>query len=199
MPGETRDAREARIHEAAYRLLAERGYAGASMLSIAKAAKASNETLYRWYGDKRGLFARLVAGNADAIRRELAAALAAEDDPLTSLERIAPLLLAMLLGEKAVMLNRAAASDETGELGAAIAAHGRESVAPLVEQLLGRAIEAGLVAAPGAGKATEWFLSLLIGDLQVRRVIRVLPEPGDDEIRARAQDALAAFLRLCRA
>ncbi|MCP4433742.1 MAG: TetR/AcrR family transcriptional regulator, partial [Gammaproteobacteria bacterium] len=52
---EIRSARQYRIEEATYELLAESGYHACSMLSIAKRAKASNETLYRWYGDKVGL------------------------------------------------------------------------------------------------------------------------------------------------
>ena len=51
-----RDIREEEIEAAAYRLLEERGFAGTGMQAIAQAAHASNETLYRWYGDKTGLY-----------------------------------------------------------------------------------------------------------------------------------------------
>ncbi|WP_237352646.1 TetR family transcriptional regulator [Rhizobium leguminosarum] len=44
------------------------------MLDIAKAAKASNETLYRWYGDKNGLFQTMVESNARATKTALDAA-----------------------------------------------------------------------------------------------------------------------------
>ena len=62
-----KDARSEQIEEAAYAVLAEKGFAGASMLSIAKRAKCSNETMYRWYGDKVGLFRALVTRNADRV------------------------------------------------------------------------------------------------------------------------------------
>ena len=57
---EARQRREAAIHAAAYALLAEHGYGGTSMLRVARAARASNETLYRWYGGKDGLFTAMV-------------------------------------------------------------------------------------------------------------------------------------------
>ncbi|MBY3086851.1 TetR/AcrR family transcriptional regulator [Rhizobium laguerreae] len=199
MREDTKTRRQAEIEAAAYELLKERGYRSTSMLDIAKAAKASNETLYRWYGDKNGLFKTMVENNARATKAALNTAIADDVDPLETLGRIAPILLSMLLGDKAISLNRAAAADESGELGATIAAAGRDGVFPLIEKLIGRGLETAALAAPSAGVAAEWFLSLLIGDLQIRRVNRTLPEPSDENIRARAAAAMSAFGKLCGA
>ena len=189
--------REARIFAAAYALIAERGYGATSMLAVAKAARVSNETLYRRYGDKRGLFARMVEENARAIKAMLEEPATREGDALSGLRGVAPLLLGMLLGERAISLNRAAAADETGELGRALADGGRGAVAPLVGALAGRAMEAGSIRAPSPAQAAEWYIALLIGDMQVRRVTRVAAEPSPAEIEARAQAGFSAFLRLC--
>lgn len=197
MRDETRAQRQLQIEEAAYRLLGEKGYGATSMLSVAREARASNETLYRWYGDKRGLFKSMVETNARDTRAALRDAIEAGADPLGSLEKVAPVLLTMLLGEKAVLLNRAAAADETGELGAALAEGGRNAVAPLIEALLRQSMESGVIQALSAATATEWFLGLLIGDLQIRRVIGVLPEPGAGFVADRVAGALAAFRVLC--
>ncbi|MGO8084390.1 TetR/AcrR family transcriptional regulator [Rhizobium leguminosarum] len=199
MREDTKTRRQAEIEKAAYELLKERGYRSTSMLDIAKAAKASNETLYRWYGDKNGLFKMMVESNARATKAALDAAIRDEVDPLETLVHVAPILLLMLLGDKAISLNRAAAADESGELGATIAAAGRDSVFPLIEKLIGRGLETAALAAPSAGVAAEWFVSLLIGDLQIRRVNRTLPEPSDETIRARAAAAMSAFGKLCGA
>ncbi|MBY5581377.1 TetR/AcrR family transcriptional regulator [Rhizobium leguminosarum] len=199
MREDTKTRRQAEIEAAAYELLKERGYRSTSMLDIAKAAKASNETLYRWYGDKNGLFKTMVESNARATKAALNTAIADDVDPLETLGRVAPILLSMLLGDKAIALNRAAAADESGELGATIAAAGRDGVFPLIEKLIGRGLETAALAAPSAGVAAEWFLSLLIGDLQIRRVNRTLPEPSDENIRARAAAAMSAFGKLCGA
>lgn len=196
MKNQTKQARRAEIERAAYAVLAERGYAGTSMLAVAKAAKASNETLYRWYGDKNGLFAALVAGNAAALKDTLEQALDTGDAPIDALRRLAPLLLGTLTSERAVALNRAAAADETGALGRAIAEGGRDTVAPLIADLIAQAIDQGTIDAPSPRIATEWFIALVIGDAQIRRVIGAVPEPSAAHIAQLAETRVATFLKL---
>ena len=192
MNEDERQERHNAISRAAYALLAEHGYAGASMLRIASAAKASNETLYRWYGNKDGLFRAMVEDNATETRHLLEEALEEQADPHATLERIAPVFLAMLLGDKAVLLNRAAAADPTGKLGAAISTNGRGQVMPLLDQLMQRiCTDTGIPSS----EATGWFLSLLVGDLHVRRIIHDCPPPSQEEIDSRCKKALQAFYR----
>ncbi len=166
------------------------------MLAVAKAAKASNETLYRWYGDKNGLFAALIDGNAAALKETLQEALAQSQDPLVTLKALAPLLLGTLTSERVVALNRAAAADETGALGQAIADGGRDTIAPLIAGVLATAIEHGQITAPSPRIATEWYIALVIGDAQIRRVIGAVPEPSDAHVRQLAETRVAAFLKL---
>ncbi len=193
MREEKKRARHEAITQAAYSLLAAKGYSGTSMLGIAKAAQASNETLYRWYGDKRGLFETMVRDNSDHIKTMLEQAIEEQDDPAEALCRIAPILLAMLLGERAVLLNRVAAADPTGELGAAIAVGGRNVVKPLIEVLM---TNIGKKQKASEEELAGWFFSLLIGDLQIRRVIGVYPVPSKAQIEERSQMALQAFFKL---
>ena len=193
MRDDKRQMRHDAITQAAYALLAEKGYDGTSMLSIAKAAKASNETLYRWYGDKRGLFEAMVRDNAAEVKTMLEAEMSSGGSPIDALRTIAPVLLSMLLGERAILLNRAAASDPSGELGAAIAKGERDAVQPLIAAVI-EAIETE-VKPQGMSKA-DLFLGLLIGDAQIRRVLGVMPALPEDQIQARSNAAIAAFLKV---
>ena len=193
MRDDKRQLRHDAITQAAYALLAEKGYDGTSMLSIAKAAKASNETLYRWYGDKRGLFEAMVRDNAAEVKTMLEAEMSSGGRPIDALRTIAPVLLSMLLGERAILLNRAAASDPSGELGAAIAMGGRDAVQPLIAAVI-EGIETE-VTPQGMSKA-DLFLGLLIGDAQIRRVLGVMPALPEDQIQARSNAAIAAFLKV---
>lgn len=195
MNEDKRARKEDVIAEAAYRLLAERGFAGTSMLAIAKAAKSSNETLYNWYGDKTGLFRALVVRNADDTARALEAGLAGDDDPLDVLGRAGATLLAILLGPRAVALNQAAAADPTGTLGEALSSGGRARIAPLVAGLVARATAAGRLAGDPR-TMTETYFALLIADSQIRRVIGAMPEPTPDVCAARARAAVAGLKRL---
>lgn len=193
MRDDKRQLRHDAITQAAYALLAEKGYDGTSMLSIAKAAKASNETLYRWYGDKRGLFEAMVRDNAAEVKAMLETEMSSGGSSIDALRTIAPVLLSMLLGERAILLNRAAASDPSGELGAAIAKGGRDAVQPLIAAVI-EGIETE-VTPQGMSKA-DLFLGLLIGDAQIRRVLGVMPALPEDQIQARSNAAIAAFLKV---
>ncbi|CAH1654825.1 TetR/AcrR family transcriptional regulator [Hyphomicrobiales bacterium] len=199
MREESKAERQRHIEDVAYRLTRDRGYGSVSMLTIATEARASNQTLYRWYGSKRGLFKAMVERNARATAEALNAAIEDRADAIATLESIAPILLSMLLSEGAILLNRAAAADETGELGATINLAGRSAVLPLIETVIARGMATGRLNAPSARIAADWFLGLLVGDQQIRRVIRTLEQPAQADVGSRAANAVLAFRKLCRA
>ncbi|UWQ17837.1 TetR/AcrR family transcriptional regulator [Jannaschia sp. M317] len=182
-----RKAREAQIEQAAYEVIEAKGYAGTSMLAVARRARASNETLYNWYGDKQGLFRALVQRNAQEVTDHLAQAIAGSEDPADAiLVDVGALLLGLVAGQRAVALNRAAAADPTGALGALIAQGGRDTVAPMLGRLIAQVLRRSGPAQVDAAAATALFLDLLIGDLQIRRVIGQADMPDADTRRARA-------------
>ncbi|HIP22309.1 MAG TPA: TetR/AcrR family transcriptional regulator [Rhodobacteraceae bacterium] len=195
MRDEKRKKRHAEIVRVTYILLNEKGYGGTSMLSIAKAAKASNETLYLWYGDKRGLFEAMARDNAAETKALLEQARGDNDAPLEALARISPVFLGMLLDDRAIALNRAAASDQTGEIGAAISAGGREVIRPLFDELFNSIHMAYVV---DVKNLTEIFLGVLIGDLQSRRIIGVLPQPSSKQIDERCDVAVKLIRTLVK-
>lgn len=192
---EENDERRTRIEEAAYAVLREKGFKGASMLAVARAAKASNETLYNWYGDKVGLFSALVARNASEVASALAQLRAKGGRGLGALERVSPVLVQMVTGERAVALNRAAAADITGALGRALAKGGREAVAPTLAALVGEA-EADGDLSGDVPDIIQTYLGLLLGDIQIRRAIGVLEPLGEKEATARTQRAMAQIKTL---
>ncbi|SFQ96398.1 TetR/AcrR family transcriptional regulator [Poseidonocella sedimentorum] len=196
MREDTKRRRQAQIEDAAYAVLEEKGYAGASMLAIARRAKASNETLYNWYGDKLGLFMALVDRNVGEARASLEESLSAEDDALATLRTFGPILLGMLTGPRAVALNRAAAADPSGDLGHAIAKGGRETIAPILEDVFRAARAQGHLGFAEVDEAAELYLGLLIGDLQIRRVVGRLPAPTAADIERRSARALEAVICL---
>ena len=196
MKADRKAEREAQIAQATYDLLVEKGYAATSMLSIAKRARCSNETLYNWYGDKQGLFRALVARNAAEVKSYLEAELQTNHDAFAILGTLGPKLLKLLTGDRAVALNRAAAADSSGELGEALSQAGREAVFPLLEQVLLRAREEGQLAFEQTGPAVGLYLDLLIGDLQIRRVIGRLPIPSEAFCKDRSARALHCLRQL---
>lgn len=191
-------ARRERVADAAYEVLRERGYRRASLLEIAKAARVSNQTMYRWYGSKSALFRALIESNAAQARQPLVALTDGCSDPIATLGEVARQVLRTVTSDRAIDLNRAAAVDasESAELGAALATAGRGQIVPLLTELIGRAHSANLLNAPDASAAAETWVALVIGDLQIRLVTGGAARPSDDELDARAEQALRAFAAL---
>lgn len=189
-----REDRRVQIETAAYGLLALKGYKATSMLEVAKRAKASNETLYKWYGNKQGLFLSMVTRNTEASKNLLTESLETELPLQEILATFGVQLLTMLTGQRAVVLNRAAAGDvhDTGTLGRTLSEGGRSTIIPLLSQLIAR--ENPKTMSPE--EAAEVYLDLLIGDLQIRRVIGALPLLKEAEIKARSDRALTLMLRM---
>ncbi len=201
MRKEKQDARRKLIEEAAYEILSERGYRSSSMLLIAKKAKASNETLYRWYGSKQGLFTALVEENARSVNEGLEVCLSKNKDPIETLSLFGPALLQLVTSPRAIALNRAAAAEadnhELGTtLGDAIAKAGKETIAPLIERVFSAAADSGHWPAHQVKDASETYLSLLIGDTQIRRAIGVQDPLTDEQCTKRAEKALKLTAQL---
>lgn len=181
------------VVDAAFAELVERGYGSVTMLGVARRAGASKETLYSWFGSKQGLFAALVRTQAEQTARGVAAALDGDDEPRTVLVGFAEHLLAMLLGERSLAINRAAMA--SAELAAVLLAEGRHTVGPLVERYLDRLHRSGVIVAADPAAAFQTLYGLVVRDTQVRCLLGE-PAPGAGELRRQAADAVGAFLRL---
>ena len=191
--------RREEILEVALFVLAERGYRGASMREIAARSQASKETLYAWFGSKRGLFEELVRRQAERVDAVIAPNLERDgDDPSEVLRSFALELQRLLLGERAVVINRAAISEATSDptFAEVLATQGRGSVVPKLERYLEGQRERGRLEFEDAGKAIDTLIGLAIGDQQIRRLLGVLPMPGPEQMEARAERAADGFLAL---
>ena len=191
--------RREEILEVALSVLAERGYRGASMREIAERAQASKETLYAWFGNKKGLFEELVGWQAERVDAVVAPSLErGDDDPAEVLRGFALELQRLLLGDRAVVINRAAISEASSDptFARVLATQGRGSVVPKLERYLEGQRERGRLGFEEAGKAIDALIGLAIGDQQVRRLLGVLPMPEPKQMEARAERTVGQFLAL---
>jgi AcrR family transcriptional regulator len=191
--------RREEILNVAYTVLAERGYRDASMLEIARRSQASKETLYAWFGDKRGLFEELVRWQAARVDAVIAPNLEhGSDDPSEVLRGFALELQRLLLGERSVVINRAAISEATSDptFARILATQGRGSVVPKLERYLEGQRESGSLEFEEVGASIDALIGLAIGDQQVRRLLGVLPIPEPEQMEVRADRAVRSFLRL---
>ncbi len=191
--------RREEILKVALSVLAERGFRGASMREIAERAQASKETLYAWFGDKRGLFEELVRWQAERVDAAVVPSLErGGDDPAVVLRAFAVELQRLLLGERAVVINRAAIAEVPSDptFAQILAAKGRDTVVPKLERYLEGQRERGHLDFEDAGAAVDALIGLAIGDQQLRRLLGVLPIPKEEQIEARAGRTVEQFLAL---
>lgn len=195
---ENRGNREQEIFEAAYLVLGEKGYKATSMLAIAKAASASNETLYAWYKNKQGLLAAMIMNNANSADKIFKQSALNKEPTSVTLQKAGMAILKLTTSKRAVILNRAAAADvsEGGKLGQLITQNGRNLITPLIADVFLRAMEHGRIKQTDAREVSEVFIALLLGDSQIRRVIGVAKELSDDVIHNHTERCLEIIYEL---
>ena len=198
MKAAAREQRRTEIMDVAVRLLAEKGYRDTSMLDVAKSAGASKETLYHWFGDKRGLYEAIIRRNAETVQVVLEQSLDKAESTERTLRNFGAALLRLLTGDDAVAINRAAVSEARADpqLAMTLAAAGRDATLPPFVAFLEQRREAEGWDLDDPKAAAEAFLGLLIGDLQIRRLLGTAPKPSRKTIAARVARAARLFHRL---
>ncbi len=190
-----RQERQAEIENVALEIMRERGFDKMSMLAVAKRAKASNETLYRWYGDKHGLVIALATRVMDELVEQIRADIrCAPDDPRKALAQIAPTIIKATVQGPLTELDKAAATDRTGKLGEVIISHGRQVVIPLVQDIIQRGCDEGVFDLPSVEDASMLFLASLTRDYRTRLIFNQEVRITEKSIEERSKAAVSAFL-----
>jgi AcrR family transcriptional regulator len=187
------------ILEAAYQVLMERGYAGASTLEIATRARVSKRELYAEFGSKSGILRALIAATAARMQLPLATAeIHDRDDLAAALVRYGMTALGELTSPPVVAINRLAVAEagRSSEMGGILEDTGREPNRKALIELVTKAQAAGVLGPGEPGVIAGAFFSLLMGDLMYRLLLGVVPRPGPKEIRKRAQAATQLVLAL---
>ncbi|GIH75956.1 TetR/AcrR family transcriptional regulator [Planobispora longispora] len=186
-------ARRRAALDAALAELVEHGVEGMTMQAVAARAGSSKESLYTWFGNRQGMLAALIQRQSEQVNAAVTAALERPSEPRATLTAIAENLLALLVGDASVALNRAAMA--SGELSELLLRHGRHSTGPLVEDYLGRLAAEGLLRIDDPAEAFRLLYGLAVRDLQIRVLLGERP-PSADSVRADARTAVDRFLAL---
>jgi len=201
-PSSPLDALEPRrraILEAAFSVLMERGYAGASTLEIARRARVSKRELYAEFGSKSGMLQALIAATAQRMRLPLAAGEIGDRKSLeTMLRRFGASALTELTRKPVVAINRLAVAEagRSAELGRILERQGREPTRRALAEVMAKAKAAGLLGRGDPEAMAGHFFSLLMGDLMNRLLLGVIEPPSAKEIARRAEAATSALLAL---
>jgi AcrR family transcriptional regulator len=197
--GDREAARRARIVDATFSLLLERGYAGTSTDDIAGRARVSKRELYRLFESKQAILTACITRHADQMRRPLA--VPRPRDRATLAAALAAFGSGVLRehGSPAVLaVYRLAASEaeRSPEVARALDSAGRGATRAALTELLAGAQAVGLLGAGEPAAMAGEFLGLLWGDLLLRLVLRLTEPPPPEEADRRARAAAGALLRL---
>jgi AcrR family transcriptional regulator len=193
------EPRRRSILEAAYDVLMERGYAGASTLEIATRARVSKRELYAEFGNKSGILQALIATTSARMQVPLATAeIRDRDDLAAALTAYGTMALAELTSAPVIAINRLAVAEagRSSELSAILEENGREPNRKALIDLMAKAQAAGVLGRGEPDAMAGQFFSLLLGDLMLRLMLGVTPRPEPGEITKRAQSATEAVLAL---
>lgn len=190
--------RQAILH-AAFSVLMERGYAGASTIEIATRAKVSKRELYAEFGNKAGILRALIAATAARMQTPLETADVADREGLiAALTRYGVAALEALTNPAVIAINRLAVAEagQSSDIGKILEDAGREPNRRALLDLFAKA-QAGRLLGPGDPNAMGGqFFSLLLGDLMLRLMLGVIPAPTSKEIARRSKAATEAVLAL---
>ncbi|HEV8031564.1 MAG TPA: TetR/AcrR family transcriptional regulator [Stellaceae bacterium] len=198
-PREALGGKAEAILAAAERAFLAGGYGAVSMDAIAREAGVSKATVYAHFSDKEELFGAVIA----AVSERFGGFSALELDPRDiecSLITIANRFLALIMSPESIAVNRIIIGEVTRfpVLGAVFWEAGPERVRTQIETFLRRAAEIGSLAIDDARLAAEQFVSLVRGEIHLRRLLRLGPEGDAANLAVAAESAVETFLRAFR-
>lgn len=196
----TRDVRSRKseqLMQGARKVFMERGFEGASVDEIARAAGASKATLYSYFPDKRQLFTAVV--EAGCLRQGGGVALGRLDpeEPIeTALLRIAHEFGAFVLSPGALEMFRTciAEAGRFPELGQAFYEAGPGRARAQLVALLDDAVAREELVIDDTGLAADQFAALAKARVFLATLLGQKIEPDDPELARVAEAAVATFL-----
>jgi AcrR family transcriptional regulator len=193
------EARREALLEAARAIFLEKGYSGTSLDEVVKRTGGSKASVYKYFGNKEGLFAAMFADRCQAFL----ATLAIPDEISANLEETLMLfagrVLEASLGEERIAMVRALAAEAARfpELAEMAYRTGPQHGLGLMADFLKRHHEAGVIRCDHPDIAAVQFLEMIKGHPQWRALLGLPPFPAhldrDTYVRVAVHNFLQAY------
>lgn len=192
--------RQRDVLERALELLVAGGEKALTTAGLARAANCSKESLYKWFSDRDGLLAAIIAHQASKVRGFTdTGSPIGQNDFRTYLQGFAEDLLRVLSGDVSLALNRLAigqASREGNRLGAMLVAQGRGRIDQAARGLLEAGKRCGHVAYDDLDDAYRSLYGLIVRDMHVRMLLGEESLFRPRSLEAQAEYAIQQFFAL---
>ncbi len=192
--------RQSAVLEVALALLVEGGEKALTTAGLARAANCSKESLYRWFGDRDGLLAAIIAYQASKVRLD-----GADLEPQNaqsyrgSLVAFVRELLSVLFGEASLALNRLAigqSNRDNARLGKLLLERGKHTISARTRALLDEGLKHGYLAFNDAEEAYQLLYGLAVRDVHIRLLLGEELSKAHADFTAQAQTAVNHFYKL---
>jgi AcrR family transcriptional regulator len=187
----------ARILNAAFDVLRERGYAATQTREIAARAKVSKRDIYSEFGNKEGIFAALIAARAERMRRPAAKPdVRSRDAYAATLREVGVAFLEQLYDPAVVSVFRLAiaSAEESPEMARILERSGFQPSRRALNDMMAGAIDAGVLTGE-ASQLSARFFALLTG-AHVPVLLGIADPLKPRELARHAEETAAAFLKL---
>jgi TetR/AcrR family transcriptional regulator, mexJK operon transcriptional repressor len=185
------------ILAAAKRAFLASGYRAACMDMIAREAGVSKATVYAHFAGKEELFGAVIGRECERYFAQFSADELDPRDVRGSLAVLGRRFLDLVLSPDAIALHRIIVAEVTRfpALGQVFWQAGPERERVQIEGFLKSAVAAGALSLDDPRRGAEQFVSLVRGDIHLRQLLRLDPEPGDRQITEAAAAAADTFIR----
>jgi len=191
----TESAKRRQILDGARKVFLARGFDGASMGEIAKAAGVSKGTLYVYFDSKESLFAALTAEEKQGLAEVLFKLDADDPDVRSVLTQLGHTYLSRMGTPEHISSIRMVigAAEKFPALGRAFYEAGPRQGTARLAAYFDRQVQAGRLSIEDTSVAAQHFLDLCVSGLMRRQLFAVGDPPNADEIRANVEHAVRVF------
>lgn len=189
------DRRESLL-QAAAEVFFEQGYAAASIDAIIERSGGSKRNIYAAFGNKEGLFAAIVTGNADRVLSTLEVERIEGRDLRETLTTFGDRLMAAYMSPTLIGIYRMVVTEANRfpDLARDFYEKGPERAVSRLAQVLDAARARGEIQAPDSARAAGHFVGMIRDNLHLQVVLGLRPPPSDTEARAAVRSAVDIFL-----
>ncbi len=192
--------RQQAVLDCALQLLVSGGEKGLTTAGLARAANCSKESIYKWFGDRDGLLAAMIAHQASKVRAGAENGHAMDAAQFrTYLVAFAHDLLEVLAGDVSLALNRLAigqASQSGSRLGRLMVERGRRRIDQRAMALLEAGKRRGIIRYEDREAAYHTLYGLIVRDLHVRMLLGEQGARQPGQFDAMADEAVDQFFAL---
>lgn len=200
-PGRPIDkAKRKAILKAAAKLFMKHGMAGTTMDAIALKAGVSKLTVYNHYGSKEDLFESVIRTKCEVHTGDHIFDALTGKNPQKELFEIGQAFIGLIYSADAIALHRVMMSEgqKNPEMGRLFYAAGPESLFSRFVKYLEKIEKTELYRFPDKRDAAGRFFCLFKGELHMRALLAIPPEPKKSDLRKLAKGNVEFFLNAFR-